>query len=163
MRKFTSIFAVFLAVLSICLVASSCAYGGQMKGWPTFDLNLDIESYDEVSIEYHHAVWEPSDRRPLDEEIEFYGTSSDKEVISDVYLCINGLPYSKKTYKKIDTEKYVDKVVVQFYREGEAAYVFKFYAYGVTDGYFIFDNGEIHAYRGDFAGLTYRGFQDRLS
>lgn len=139
-----------------------CSCGNSMKGWPTFDLKLDTENYDEISLEYHHAS-NPSDRRPLDKEIRFYGTSFDKEVIKSVYLAINCLPYSKKIYSEIDTEEYVDKVVVQFLQNGETMYVFTFYAYGVTDGYFVFDSGEIHQYHGDFVGITYREFKDRFN
>lgn len=132
-----------------------------MTGWPKLDLNLDIESYDEVSLEYHHLS-SHSDRLPLDTDEDFFGTSSDEEVIRDIYQRMNGLPYSERIYHEIDAENYRDKVVVTYWRSGEAAYIFTFYGYSVKNGYFVFDNGEIHKYDGDFVSLTYESVKDKL-
>ncbi len=139
-----------------------CSCGGSMKGWPKLELNLDVESYDAASLEYRHIA-RSSSRNPSDSDKEFYGTSSDKELIAQLYQQIDGSLYSKKTYKKIDTENYRDKVVVTFYRGGETAYTFTFYGYGVKNGYFVFDNGEIHKHNGAFVGITYARFADKMT
>lgn len=159
MKKVTTFFSVMLSCLFMFIL---CSCGGNMKGWPTLDLNLDIESYDEVSLEYHHRSAH-SDRMPLDIDRDYYGTSADKEIISEVYQSIDGRLYSEETYNKIDTENYWSKVVITFWKDGKAGYTFTFYEYSVQNGYFIFDNGEIHKYLGDFVSGTYEKFKDKLS
>ncbi len=129
-----------------------------MKGWPTIELNLDVESFDEVSLEYNLLPYKKNKQ-----EAHFYGTSSDKEVINDIYQTINGTPYSEKIYNNINTEEYWANVIIKFMKDGEEAFVFKFYSYAIYDGYFIFDNGEIHKYHDDFIGSTYDRFKDKLN
>lgn len=146
-----------LSFLSLIIVFAGCTCGGHMKGWPTIELNLDIDSFNEVTLEYNRL---PYGRSELEDH--FYGSSSDKEIINDIYCVIDGLPYGEKTYRKIDTEEYCDSVIIKFIKDDEV-FVFKFYSYGITKGYFIFDNGEIHQYRGDFVGITYAEFKDKLS
>ncbi len=128
-----------------------------MSDWPTISLNLDIESYDEVSLEYNLLPYKKNK-----EEIHYHGFSSDKEVIKDIYELLNYLKYSKETYSKINTEEYWDNVIIKFIKAGEE-FVFKFYSYAIYDGYFIFNNGEIHKYHGDFVGMSYDKFKDRLT
>lgn len=128
-----------------------------MKGWPTFDLNLDIENYDEVCLEYTMLPYGRSDK-----EEHFSGTTADKQIIRDIYNAVNNRLYSEKIYESIDTKNYSENVTVTF-RDGEGEYVFKFYGYGVTNGYFVFDNGEIHRYYGDFVSGTYEEFKDKLT
>ena len=147
-------------MLSVSLLL--CACGGDMEGWPTFDLGLDIENYDEVSLEYHH-ISKHSDRMPLDVDEDYFGTSADKELINEIYREIDGLPYSEETYDKIDTENYSSKVVITFRKDGGAEYTFTFYEYGVKNGYFVLDNGEIHKYLGDFVSGTYERFKDKFT
>ena len=155
MKKF---FCAVLAVLAMLL--SAC--GGDMKGWPKLDLNLDIGSYDEVSLEYHH-ISSRSDRMLPDVDEDYFGTSSDEEVINDIYQRINGLPYSEEIYDEIDTENYRSKVAITFWKDGQAGYTFTFYGYSIKNGYFVFDNGEIHKYLGDFVSLTYENVKDKLN
>ena len=155
MRK--KVFCLLLPFLLVLL----CACGGDMKDWPRLELGLDVENYDEVSLEYHH-ISKHSDRMPLDVDKDYFGTSANREIINEVYQSINGLPYSEETYDKIDTENYSSKVVITFWKDGEAGYTFTFYEYGVKNGYFVFDNGEIHKYLGAFVGLTYEHFEDKL-
>ena len=138
-----------------------CACGGDMDGWPTLELGLKIENYDEVSLEYHH-ISKHSDRMPLDVDEDYFGTSSDREIINEIYQQIDGRLYSEETYDKIDTEKYWSKVVITFWKDGEAGYTFSFYEYAIKNGYFVLDNGEIHKYLGDFVG-TYEQFKDKLT
>lgn len=154
MKKATTLFIVLLNCLFLFMLYSC---GGNMKGWPTLDLNLDIENYNEVSIEFNML---PFGRR--NSEAHFYGASSDKEIINDIYNAVDGVLYSEKTYKNIDTEKFSENVIVKF-TKGDEVFVFKFYSYGVTNGYFIFDNGEIHKFHGDFVGMTYEKFKNKLS
>ena len=132
-----------------------------MNGWPKLELNLEIENYEEVSLEYRH-ISSHSDRLPLDADEDYFGTSADREIINEIYQQINGLPYSEETYQKIDTENYRSKVVVTFWKDGKAGYTFSFYEYAITKGYFVFDNGEIHKYSGDFVHGTYERFKDKL-
>lgn len=153
MKKAITIFTVILT----CLLSFMLCSCGGMKGWPTFDLNLDIESYNEVTLEYNQL---PYGRNKIEDH--FYGSSSDKEVINEIYCAINGLKYSEKTYRNINTEEYYENVIIKFINDDEV-FVFKFYSYGITKGYFIFDNGEIHKYRGDFVGITYYEFKDKMS
>lgn len=131
-----------------------------MTDWPEMNLDLDIETYDEVSLEYHVLPYK--DNKYSRDEFHYYGSSTDIDVIKDIYNLLNGLKYSEKTYSNIDTEKYVDRVVIKFTKDSEE-YVFKFYEYGIYDGYFIFNNGEIHRYYGDFVGISYMYFKDRLT
>lgn len=155
MKKFTSTVAIVLAVSGICLIVSAC--GGNMEGWPTLELNWEIETYDEVSLEYNQLPYGRSDS-----ETHFYGSSTDKDVINGLYCAVNGRLYSEKTYKKINTEEFRENVIIKFTKDGEE-FVFQFYSYGVTNGYFIFHNGEIHKYHGDFVSGTYGKFKDKLS
>lgn len=149
--------SIFLFAMMSFLFMLLCSCGGQMDGWPTFDLNLDIGSCDEVSLEFNRLPYGRNDT-----EYHFSGTSADKQTIIDIYNAVNGLPYSEKIYKTIDTENYYENVIIKF-KDGEGEYVFKFYSYGVTNGYFVFDNGEIHRYYGDFISGTYEKFKDKLS
>ncbi len=155
MRK--KVFCLLLPFLLVIL----CACGGDMKDWPRLELDLDIENYDEVSLEYHH-ISKHSDRMPLDVDEDYCGSSADKDLITEIYREIDGSPYSKETYDKIDTENYSSKVVITFWKDGEAGYTFTFYEYGVKNGYFVLDNGEIHKYLGNFVGGTYERFKDKL-
>ncbi len=143
------------------LLVALCACGGDMEGWPRLELDLDMENYDEVSLEYHH-ISKHSDRMPLDVDTDYFGTSSDEELINEVYQSINGTLYSEKTYQKIDTENYWSKVVITFWKDGEAGYTFSYYEYAIKDGYFVFDNGEIHKFLGAFVSGTYDRFKDKL-
>ncbi len=151
------IFCLLLPFLLLML----CSCGGDMNGWPKLELGLDIENYDEVSLEYHH-ISKHSDRMPLDVDNDYFGTSADLEIINEVYQTINGLSYSEETYQKIDTENYWSNVVITFWKDSESMYTFSFYEYAIKDGYFVFDNGEIHKYLGDFVGITYEHFEDKL-
>ena len=151
------IFCLLLPLLLMIL----CACGGDMDGWPRLDLDLDIQNYDEVSLEYHH-ISKHSDRMPLDVDEDFFGTSSDRELISEIYQTIDGTLYSEKTYRTIDTENYRSKVVITFWKDGEAGYTFTYYEYAIKDGYFVFDSGEIHKFLGAFVNGTYDRFKDRL-
>lgn len=156
---------VKFVLLLICIVGGLyvlCACGGGMEGWPTIELNLEIENYDEVSLEYHH-ISSYSDQMPLDIDRDYFGTSADREIINEIYREIDGSPYSKETYDKIDTENYRSKVVITFWKDGEAGYTFTFYEYAVKNGYFVLDNGEIHKYLGDFVSGTYERFKDKLN
>ena len=99
---------------------------------------------------------------PLDVDEDYFGTSSDREIINEIYQQIDGRLYSEETYDKIDTEKYWSKVVITFWKDGEAGYTFSFYEYAIKNGYFVLDNGEIHKYLGDFVG-TYEQFKDKLT
>ena len=156
MRK--KLFGLLLPFLLFLL----CACGGDMEGWPKLELNLDVANFNEVSLEYHHIA-KPSPRRPLEtEDINYLGTSSDIEIIKDLYERINGLPYSEETYTEIDTQDYRDKVIITFLRGGKAEYIFTFYGYAVTKGYFVLDNGAIHKYNGDFVSGTYENMKDKL-
>lgn len=155
MRK--KVFCLLLPFLLVFL----CACGGDMKDWPRLELRLDIENYDEVSLEYHH-ISKHSDRMPLDVDEDYFGTSADKDLITEIYREIDGSPYSKETYDKIDTENYSSKVVITFWKDGEAGYTFTFYEYGVKNGYFVLDNGEIHKYLGNFVSGAYERFKDKL-
>ena len=143
------------------LLLMLCSCGGDMNGWPRLDLGLDIENYDEVSLEYHH-ISKHSDRMPLDVDEDYFGTSSDSDIIAEIYREIDGSPYSKETYDKIDTENYWSKVVITFWKDGEAGYTFSYYEYAIKDGYFVFDGGEIHKYLGAFVHGTYERFKDKL-
>ena len=154
MKKAITLFAV---ILSCLLLLIFCSCGGNMKGWPTFDLNLNIESYNEVTLEYNRLPYGRSKSKA-----HFYGTSTDKEVINDIYCVINSLPYSEKNYRNINTEEYYDNIIIKFIKDYEV-FVFKFYSYGIYDGYFVFDNGETHKYCGDFVSMTYEEFKDKLS
>lgn len=151
------IFCLLLPLLLMML----CSCGGDMNGWPRLDLDLEIESYDEVSLEYHH-ISAHSDRIPLDVDKDYFGTSTDSEIITEIYRSIEGSPYSEETYDKIDTENYSSKVVITFCKGGKAGYTFTFYEYAIKDGYFVLDNGEIHKHLGDFVGGTYERFKDKL-
>ena len=155
MRK--KVFYFLLPFLLLIL----CGCGGDMKGWPRLELGLDIENYDEVSLEFHH-ISSHSDRMPLDVDEDYFGTSVDRNLITEFYREIDGSPYSKETYDKIDTENYRSKVVITFWKNGEAGYTFTFYEYAVKNGYFVLDNGEIHKYLGDFVSGTYERFKDKL-
>ncbi len=151
-----------LCLLLPLLLFILCACGGDMDGWPRFEPNLDIQSYDEISLEYRH-ISKHSDRMPLDVDTDFFGTSSDKEIISEVYhQTIDGILYSEETYRTIDTENYWSKVVITFWKDGKAEYTFTYYEYAIKDGYFVFDGGEIHKYLGNFVGLAYDQFKDKL-
>ena len=152
------LFCLLLPLLLMIL----CACGGDMTGWPQLELNLDIESYDEVSLEYHHNS-SHSDRMPSDVDRHFFGTSSDKELIKDIYQSIDGVLYSEETYQKIDTENYYTKEVITFWKDGKAEYTFSYYGYAVADGYFVLDNGEIHKFLGAFAHGSYERFKDRFN
>lgn len=147
------IFSCFLVSIFLFMV-TSC--GKSMRGWPTIELDIEIEKYDEVSLEYNRLPFENSS-----DQLHFYGTSLEKEVIDDLYKTINGLPYHKKIITNINTEKYWENVVIEFKNDNDI-YTFKFYSYGVTNGYFVFDNGEIHQYYGDFVSLTYSKYKDIL-
>ena len=149
--------ALFTIVLNCVLLFALCACGGDMEGWPTLELDLDIDGYDEVSLEYNMLS-----NGSRDSEAHFYGSSSDKEIIKDIYNAVDGVLYSDETYNNIDTEKFSENVIIRFAKDDEV-FVFKFYSYGVTNGYFIFDNGKIHNYRGDFVSMTYGQFKDKLS
>ena len=138
-----------------------CSCVGDINGWQRLDLGLDIENYDEVSLEYHH-ISKHSDRMPLDVDEDYFGTSSDSDIIAEIYREIDGSSYSKETYAKIDTENYWSKVVITFWKDGEAGYTFSYYEYAVKDGYFVFDGGEIHKHSGDFVSGTYERFKDKL-
>ncbi len=148
--------------LSLAASLLLCACGGDMEGWPTLDLNLEIGNYDEVSLEYHH-ISARSDRMPSDVDEDYFGTSADRDLITEIYREIDGLPYSEETYDKIDTQNYSSKVVITFRKDGGAEYTFTFYGYAVKDGYFVLDNGEIHKYLGDFVSGTYERFKDKLT
>ena len=137
-----------------------CACGGGMDGWPTLNLNLDTENYDKVSLEYHH-ISKHSDRLPLDVDEDYFGTSADSNLITEIYREIDGSPYSKETYDKIDTEKYTTKVIITFWKDGEAGYTFVFFEYGIKNGYFVLDNGEIHKHLGNFSSI-YETWKDKL-
>ena len=150
-----------LRLLLPFLLLMLCACGGDMTGWPTLELNLEIENYDEVSLEYHH-ISKPSDRRPLDVDEDYFGTSANREIINEIYQQIDGSLYSEETYDKIDTENYWSKVVITFWKDGEAGYTFTYYEYAIKDGYFVFDGGEIHKYLGAFVHGTYERFKDEL-
>ena len=151
------IFCFLLPFLLLIL----CACGGDMSGWPRLELGLDIENYDKVSLEFHH-ISAHSDRMPLDADEDYFGTSADRNLITEIYREIDGSPYSEETYDKIDTENYRSKVVITFRKDGGAEYTFTFYEYGVKNGYFVLDNGEIHKYLGDFVSGTYERFKDKL-
>ena len=150
------IFCFLLPLLFLML----CACGGGMDGWPTLNLNLDTENYDKVSLEYHH-ISKHSDRMPLDVDEDYYGTSSDREVINGIYQHIDLAQYSEKTYNKVDTEKYTTKVIITFWKDGEAGYTFVFFEYGIKNGYFVLDNGEIHKHLGNFSSI-YETWKDKL-
>lgn len=150
-----------LCILFPFLLLAFSACGGDMKGWPKLELGLDIENYEEVSLEYHH-ISSHSDRLPLDVDEDYFGTSEDREIINEIYAQIDGSPYSEETYDKIDTENYSSKVVITFWTDDETRYTFSFYEYGVKNGYFVLDNGEIHKYLGDFVSGTYERFKDKL-
>ena len=152
-RIFCLLFPFLLLIL--------CSCGGDMNGWPRLDLGLEIENYDEVSLEYHH-ISAHSDRTPLDVDEDYFGTSSDGDVIAEIYRTIDGSLYSEETYDGIDTENYSSKVVITFWKDGEAGYTFTFYEYAVKNGYFVLDGGEIHKHLGDFVSLTYEQFKDKL-
>ena len=137
-----------------------CSCGGDMKGWPRLELGLNVENYDEVSLEYHH-ISKHSDRMPLDVDEDFFGTSADREVINGIYQQINGSLYSEKTYNKVDTEKYTTKVIITFRKDGAEGYTFVFFEYGIKNGYFVLDNGEIHKHLGNFASI-YAMYKDKL-
>ena len=151
-------FFYFLLPLLLLIL---CACGGDMDGWPRLELGLEIENYDEASLEYYH-ISKPSDRRPLDVDEDYFGTSTDRDVIAEIYQQINGLPYSEEVYDEIDTENYSSKVVITFWKDGVAEYTFTFYGYAVKHGYFVLDNGEIRKYLGDFVSGTYERFKDKL-
>ena len=151
-----------LRLLLPFLLLMLCACGGDMTGWPTLELNLEIENYDEVSLEYHH-ISKPSDRRPLDVDEDYFGTSANREIINEIYQQIDGSLYSEETYDKIDTENYSSKVIITFWKDGEAGYTFTFYSYAVKNGYSVLDNGEIHKYLGDFVSASYERLKDRLT
>ncbi len=155
MRK--NVFYFLLPFLLLLL----CACGGDMKGWPRLELGLDIENYDEVSLEYHH-ISKHSDWMPLDADEDYFGTSEEREIINGLYQQIDGSLYSKETYQKIDTENYWDKVVITFLKDGRAEYTFTFYGYAVKNGYFVLNDGEIRKYAGDFVSSTYEKFKDKL-
>ena len=154
MRK---LFWLFVPVLLLVL----CACGGNMDGWPSLELGLEIETYDEVSLEYHH-ISKHSDRMPLDVDEDYFGTSADRALIREVYQQIDGLPYSEKTYNKIDTEKYTTKVIVTFWKDGEQQYTFVFLEYGIKNGYFVLDNGEIHKHLGNFSHI-YERYREKFT
>ena len=158
MKKIIRYVALSLLALSLFLFGACSCGGDKMKDWPTIELNLDVESFDEVSLEFNLLPY----KKNKDEE-HFYGTSSDKEVINDIYCTINGSKYSEETYSHINTEEYWCNVIIKFMKDGEEAFVFKFYSYAIFDGYFIFDNGEIHKYHGSFIHATYDRFKDRLN
>lgn len=145
-----------LSLFSILILFTACTCGGDMKGWPSLELNLDIDSFNEVALEYNRLPY----GRSKDEE-HFYGSSTDKEVINDIYFAVDGMLYSEKIYSKIDTEKYCDNVIIKFLKDDEV-FVFKYYSYGIKKGYFVFDNGEIHKHCGNFVGI-YENFKDKLS
>ena len=154
MKKFA-----YVLLLAVCLLLAAC--GGDMKGWPRLELGLELESFDEVLLEYHH-ISKHSDRMPLDADENYCGTSSDPALISEVYQQINGLPYSEKTYSKIDMEDYWSKVVVTFWKDGKAGYTFSYYEYAIKNGYFVLDDGEIHKHLGNFAHI-YEMFKEKLT
>ena len=151
---------IFCLLLPLCsLTVCLCACGGcyNMNGWPTIDLNLDVESYDEVSLEFNIL---PSKQNK--DEFHYYGSSTEKDVIKEIYETINCFHYSEKTYDSINTEEYWENVIIKFTKDSEE-YVFKFYSYAIYDGYFIFNNGEIHKYHGDFVSASYEHFKDKLA
>ncbi|MDE7167390.1 MAG: hypothetical protein K2O28_00915 [Clostridia bacterium] len=157
MKKIIRYFSLSLLALSLFLFGA-CSCGHDMSEWPTIELNLDVGSFDEVSLEFNLLPYKKNK-----DEAHFYGTSSDKEVINDIYCTINGRQYSEKIYNNINTEEFYENVIIKFMKDGEEVFVFKFYTYGIYNGYFIFDNGEIHKYHGDFIYGTYDRFKDRLN
>ena len=128
-----------------------------MTDWPTFNLDPEIAESDKVSVEFNLL---PTD---WNDEKHYYGTSSDTRVINDIYTTINYCKYSEDTVDEINTEKYWDNVNVKFWKGGEVTYALSFYSYGIYDGYFIFENGEIHKYHGDFVSGIYETYMERLA
>ena len=149
------IICFFLLSLCLCMLCS-CGRKYSMKDWPTIDLQLNIEDYDEVSLEYNLMP-----NKNNEQGIHFCGVSSDRDVISDIYSSINNSKYSKEIVKRINTEKFRNNVIIKFTKEDET-YVFQYYSYGIYDGYFIFNNGEIHKYHGAFATI-YDRFKDKFN
>lgn len=149
-------FSLSVFLLTACSGCPSNKYS--MTDWPTFNLDPEIAESDGVSVEFNLLPYKKNK-----DELHYYGTSSDARVIYDIYTTINYCKYSEETVDEINTEQYWENVNVKFWKGGEVTYALSFYSYGIYDGYFIFENGEIHKYHGDFVSGVYENYKDRLN
>ncbi len=159
MKKLSAFIALLFISFSAVLLSACASCPGNkysMVGWPTLSIDPEIAKSDEVSIEFKLMPTEWNDEK------YFYGTSFDERVINDIYQSLICYQYSEETVTEINTEQYWDNVNVKFWKGGEVTYALSFYSYGIYDGYFIFENGEIHKYHGDFVSGIYETYKDRL-
>jgi hypothetical protein len=146
---------IYMLLFIFVFLFTSC--GKSMNNWPVINLNLEIENYHEISIQYNTLPYKNSL-----EETHLFASSNNQDIIFDLYNLINELHYQKKAINKLDTRHYWENIIIEFQSDKEQ-YYFKFYSYGVKNGFFIFDNGEIHKYYGDLVNLIFSRYQNTLN
>lgn len=134
---------IVLGLLPIFFLAS-CG----MEKWPYCDLPNAVATYGSIFVET--IVNHPSNNGSQT-KIHKYSSES-PEVVLAFYKAIEAMHVApKKSYRVFNA--FWQKVSILFKKE-DLSYKFQFYELKMTDGYFVFDNGDIYAFKGDFFSVT---------
>lgn len=127
--------------------------GVNTKGWPQLNLPFESDQITKIAIDYNKMPY-AKNKSNFQDFLEI----TDNNTLEDVYHKIESFPYKEKKETNINTDSYWVKIqVTLFYNDnvGTKEYVLSFYSYGVTKGYFVLDNGDIHYVPGNFANAIY--------
>ena len=126
---------------------ASC--GVNTKDWPRIE--FEFEPHDLVSLTVCFQ------RKPNNyaDKLEDTMVFNDIELIDKVIETVTGIPYKKSIDSKIDEEKYMTKLVMDFDFADESIEnkSLKFYEYGISNAKVVFTNGEIHFLPANIGGL----------
>src|SRR5690554_2794002 len=147
MKKYVKTY--LLLIISFTLI--SC--GIDTSKWPRLSIPFEENKLIKVTINYDKKPY-GSDSESMSDFLEL----TNKDTLKDIYSQLLEVPYKEKKESKINTDKYWIKLnMTMFYIDDEVTkeYEITFYSYGVTEGYLILDNGDIHYHPGDFVSAFY--------
>jgi len=148
-RCVKSLKSTFLLSLIASITFLSSCNSDNMDGWPYINLPDEISNYQSVSIEMIENEIESLESNS--ENLKYFSESN--EMVLLLYNTIENMQQApQKTENQLDGN-YWQKVSVIF-EDVSLDYKFEYYSYGVTDGYFIFDDQSIYEFKGDFYSVV---------
>lgn len=138
-------FKYFLPIIIAMSLLTGC--GGEMDDWPYCDLPDEISQYQNVNIEISKNKSYPKN----DDITTSKYVSVTENAAVEIYKMIEHLHVSPKSVD-IKFASYIDKVSIEF-NNSISDYVFEFYALGITNGYFVFNNETTYEFKGDFVSV----------
>ena len=129
---------IFIIIsLVICAIPlSSC--GGNTEGWPQISLPFERENLYKVNV-FHEK-----------ENVITSFDTTDENDFDFLYVLI-GFPYKEKIESEKKLNKYHIKIVFTYFLKNESIdqYKLSFYNKGISNGYVVFNDEEIHFLPGD--------------